>query len=128
MDHKEEPEDMQADKANNESHEHVQHLEIHIWAHRSFVRTIAFPVEVVDDEDGEEPESEVDPRDQHLRVCYPLDPQGNNVNCQLEYGYSEVCDIVNEHNDGSHGQHVQGVRKEDQRPCHEVVEEVLREV
>jgi hypothetical protein len=64
---------------------------------------------VVDDVDGEEPESEVDPRDQHLRVRYPLDPQRSNVDRQLEYGYSEICDIMKEHNDGSHWQHVQGV-------------------
>ena len=80
--HEEKPEYMETDKSSYKGKKHIQHREVHVSA--GWLVCVTFPIEMIDDMDGEEPESEKDPRGQHRYVCRTLHSDRRIINSQLE--------------------------------------------
>lgn len=124
MNHEIEPEDVQADEAAHEGVEHVQRAILHVLTQA----VIALLLQAPNHMGREEPETEIHPANNHKAIEHDTDDRGEDIDGQFEKGNSQVGHIVQNHYCGSDGQHVEGVREENEGPGHQMVKHVLREI
>ena len=103
---------MKTGEARDESEHHVQHGVVHVFA--NFARAVTFLVEFVYNIAREEPYSKVDPGCKQGHIRDDLDNDVCDIYGEFEKSDCEVGDIVHEHHNRPHRQHVERVGEEDQ--------------
>ena len=103
MNHEVEPEDVQTDEAAHEGVEHVQCTILHVGAHA----VIALLLQAPNYMGWEEPETEIDPANNHKTIKGDAYDEWEDIDSQFKKGNSQVSHVVQNHYCGTDGQHIE---------------------